>query len=149
MDWTVWLAVFGSLASVLGLVVAIVQTLRYRAAEQSNRALRRARDTQIWGNIALALQAFERIEPLRQELASDESVPAEVRQRLIAARQSVVDQYLRLLEQAILAEPEFTVETVELWAQNGRLENDWRRQQAMRFVSTEALKKAAGTPRGT
>lgn len=139
MDWEILLAVASSIASIAGLAVAVIQTVRFRAAKRANKELRRSRNTQIWGNIVLALQAFERLEPLKDTHPDVESLPDDVKKRVVAARQSVVDQYLRLLEQAILDENEFTAETVDLWCESGRLENEWRRDHAMKFVTTDNL----------
>jgi hypothetical protein len=107
------------------------------------RSIRRTRKTQIWGNIALALEAFDRLEPLRDTIDKLDSIPNDVKTRIIAARQSVVDQYLRLLEQAALAEEDFTTDTVDRWHKNGRLQTEWRRQAAMNFVPTEYLPQEA------
>ena len=89
----------------------------------------------IWSNIALALQAYDTLEDAR-DLVRAMGDP-DLAGKLNSARRSTVAQYLQLLRQAILEEPEFTEQTVEEWKRLGRLENEWRVSQAMKFVQSD------------
>lgn len=140
MNWSLIWAIIGTAASVLSLIFAVIQTLKYRAEKENYKKLKRIQHNQIWGNIRLVLETFDRLEPLKENAERLNSVPDDVKSRIIAARQSAVDNYIRLIEQAALAEDNFTQETVDKWFENKKLENDWRRQVAMMFVQTDCLK---------
>ncbi len=139
MNFYIMLTVAGTFASIGGLVFAIIQRMKYHNAERNYKKLKRTRKMQIWGNIALAIQAFDKLDPLKEASEDLKTVPDEIKRRITAARQCVVDQYLRLLEQAVLAEDDFTVDSVEKWYKSGRLETEWRRDAAMKFVPTDNL----------
>lgn len=68
-----------------------------------------------------------------------EKVDYEVLSKIASARRGTIDQYRNLLEEAILEEPVFDMETIDKWKQTGRLENEWRVNQAKRYISTENI----------
>lgn len=139
MDWNLIWALIGTAASILSLVFALIQTLKYRTSKKNYEKLKKIQHNQIWGNIRIVLEIFDRLEPLKEDAGKLTSAPDEVKSRIIAARQSTVDNYIRLIEQAALAEDNFTQETVDKWFANGKLENEWRRDVAMKFVQTDYL----------
>src|SRR6185436_18566153 len=53
------LGISGSLASLISLWIAAVQTMRYREAKVYIRYLERLRNATIWSNIAMVLQTYE------------------------------------------------------------------------------------------
>lgn len=140
MNWNLIWAIIGTVTSFLSLIFAMIQTLKYRAEKKNYEKLKNIQHNQIWGNIRLVLEIFDRLEPLKENAEKLNSIPDEVKARIIAARQSAVDNYIRLIEQAALAEDTFTQETVDRWFENGKLENEWRRKVAMMFVQTDCLK---------
>ena len=125
----------GLIFSVAGLVLAISQTLRYNQARKDLNELQRRHNADIWQGISLTLQAYETLDDARNIDVSGPRRP-ELAAKLGSARRAVVAQYVHQLRQATLDEPEFTDETVERWRSIGRLENEWRVQQARKFLRT-------------
>lgn len=126
-----WLNVVAGLVGIVSFILAFVQTLRYRQAEKDLQFFRRSKNADIWGNIALVLQAYESLDDARTLVRRRQ---VELAGKLSSARRAIVGQYIQLLKQAILDEPEFTEETIQYWRRIGRLENDWRAAQAMKYI---------------
>jgi hypothetical protein len=124
----------------MGVVVAVIQTAKAREARDALLREQRNRNASIWHNIALVLNAYETIEDARaysKELSTDvkcESLAA----KLSSARRCIVDQYLDLLKAAILDEPAFTEDTIKMWIDQGKLQTEWRVQQARKFLRVES-----------
>lgn len=139
MDRILWTsdgwAILQTIVATLGLVLALVQTLRYRSAKSELDKVNRMKIADIWANISMTLEAYETLEDARRINSRSENDPT-LSAKLNSARRSVVAQYIQLLRQAAMAEPEFTEETVKEWQRVGRLENQWRVTQALRFVRT-------------
>jgi hypothetical protein len=127
-------AVLGSAASVVALAVAVVQTVRYRGVAK----LRQNRNYQTWGAIQVAVHAFDRIAVANKALQDATVVTDETRANIAEARQSVVDVWLRLLEQAIQDEDHFSEDTIAEWTRLGKLENEWRQAAARRYLSGQS-----------
>jgi len=129
---------WGTIASIIGLAIAIIQTFRYRAANENFKKLKQVRNTQIWGSIALTLEAYDTLNEAKQ-IIEKKHVDNDIALKIVSARKSVVAQYLRLLEQAILDEELFTAETAAEWREKGLLENEWRYQIALKLAQKKSV----------
>lgn len=135
-DWSLFLAVVGTFVSLLGFSLSIIQTIRYHNSQRDLEQLRRARNANIWSNIGMILQAYESIDDARQLARGDRFDKEALYAKINSVRRTIVNHYLQLLKEAILDEEVFTEETVEDWKRIGRLENEWRVAQAMKFIQT-------------
>lgn len=125
--------IVGTFASLIALVVALVQSLRYKAARENYQKLRQIRNTQIWGSITLTLEAYDTLDEAKA-LIKNKPIDSEIAMKIVSARKSIVAQYLRLLEEAILDEDMFTEATATEWRSMGLLENEWRYQAALKLT---------------
>lgn len=128
------LNLIASVVGILSLGLAIAQTVRARNARAELERIRRIKNADIWSGISLTLQAYETIDDARELIPEGAH---ELSAKIGSARRAIVGQYLQQLRQAVLDEPEFTEETVKEWRRVGRLENEWRVAQAMKFVRLE------------
>lgn len=131
--WVTVIGIVGSVASILSITVAVIQTYRHKAAQEALREVRRSRSASIWTNINFIIQAFDSVE---NALSSDFDATSidKVQAKFMSVRRAIVDCYLELLREASLDEPVFNEETVKRWRRIGKLENDWREQQARRLI---------------
>jgi Ni,Fe-hydrogenase I large subunit len=106
MDVFLIIGIIGTVASVICLIIAIVQYMKYKETKDNLKKLKNVRNTQIWGSISLILEAYKTLDEAK-ELITTKTVDSEVAMRIVSARKSIVAQYLRLLEQAILEEEYF------------------------------------------
>lgn len=134
-EWVEALNMVGVGVSAVSVVVAVVQTLRKREVEKALRELRRTRRADTWTNIGVVTRTFDTLDEARDALlsGSGECNPL-VLSKISSARRGTVDHWRHLLKQAILDEPGFCQETIERWAQEGKLENPWRISQARRLL---------------
>ena len=134
VDWSFYFGVAGFILSSIGVVIAIIQTIRYRNVSEKNKELRRNRYLQIWSNINSSIIAFDKLDKVQDSLKGvsglDESIP----RRISNARQGVVSLWMQLIKDAAAEEEEFTEETVEEWYRLNKLGNEWRRDYAMQLV---------------
>lgn len=121
--------------ALLGFLLAAVQTLRHRAVKREADQLRRIRNASIWAEITRTLHAYESLEDARGLVPEDQPALAA---KISSARRSVVSQYVELLKEAALDEERFSEDTIQRWISQGRLENEWRAQQARRFIPPES-----------
>jgi len=125
-------------ASIISLVVAIIQHQKYKATKKDYEKLRQIRNAQIWSNILLTLEAYNTLDQAKQKIYQKEVDQDLLPLIIISARKSLVAQYIKLLEQAVLDEDEFTEETAKEWRKKGLLENEWRYNAALRFVQNKS-----------
>lgn len=133
------IGITGFFLSFLGVAIAVLQTIRYKELEKTIKAIKRAKKASIWTNIGIVVKTFDSLESARKLMTSREKVDYEVLSKIASARRGTVDQYRNLLEEAILEEPVFNMDTIEKWKKTKRLENDWRIDQAKRYISTEDI----------
>jgi|GEM_PF-6663934 len=134
MDIYLVIGIVGSVASIIGLVVAIIQTIRFRNASENVRMLKRHRNATIWSNISMLLEAYETLEDARNLVEVTEDLDPKLYAKISSARRSIVNQYLQYLKEAVLDEDDFTSEILDSWVKSGRLENEWRVNQARKFI---------------
>ena len=139
-QWTV----VGVLATVGSTLVAAIQGVRFGNVQRNFNTFRSSNNHRTWGDIQLILELYETLDEARthaldpSKLPSDTSPTAYLASKLSSARRSAIAAYLRLLEQAIDDEDEFTEETAKEWLRLGKLENDWRYQKSLKFVSVKS-----------
>ena len=117
-------SVLGTVASVAGLLVALVQTIRLRE-------LRRRKSADIWKLIATATAIIGEIEGSAAFKQGDPQI-CQIHGR-------ISEQFRDLLKMAVLDEKSFTERTIRLWRSSGRVMNDWEEAQARRYLATSEI----------
>lgn len=143
------IAYIGSISSIVSLVFGVVQFMRYKAAKEKHDKLKQIRGTQIWGSINLTLEAYDTLDEAKALLKNDNLQNIDLNElayKVVSARKSTVAQYLRLLEQAILDEDNFTEETAKQWKDKGLLENEWRYKTALKLAQGKTSMKSKALP---
>ncbi|MDR1062853.1 MAG: hypothetical protein LBL48_02800 [Azoarcus sp.] len=140
MDMT---GVIGIVISAISLVVAIHQTILKHKIERHQHA-------DIWTNIAITVRTFDSLDQIQKIiradndkiLAIDSKMIIELAGEIANARRGTVDQWRQLLKQAVLSEQKYNEETIQRWADEGKLENKWRIEQAHKLLGpNNACKK--------
>lgn len=129
--------IIGIVLTLASLAVALWQTVRNKRLRDALERARRTRNADTWVNIGVVVRTFDSLEEARRLVCSRESVDHEVLSKIQSARRGTVDQYRQLLKDAVLQEPEYSLKIVRKWELMGRLENEWRKQQAIRLLATE------------
>jgi hypothetical protein len=119
-------AILGTVASLVGVLLAGIQTIRLKT-------LKRQTNADSWLGIRLVrsiINSLERSGKLKEDTD------------IARAYASTVDLFRQLLKQAVLAEPRFTETTIQLWKQAGKLETPWQMSQARHFLETTDIETA-------
>ena len=82
----------------------------------------------------MLLEAYETLEDARNLVEVTEDLDPKLYAKISSARRSIVNQYLQYLKEAVLDEDDFTSEILDSWVKSGRLENEWRVNQARKFI---------------
>jgi hypothetical protein len=120
METDLLVAILGTVASLAGVLLAGIQTIRLKT-------LKRQTNADSWLGIRLVrsiVNSLERSGKLKEDTD------------IARAYASTVDLFRQLLKQAVLAEPRFTETTIQLWKQAGKLETPWQMSQARHFLET-------------
>lgn len=120
MELDRWLAVLGTLASLVGVLMAVIQTVRLKALQRRTHA-----DT--WLGIRLVRSIMNSLE--RSGKYKEDT-------NVARAYASTADLFRHLLKEATLAEQEFTESTIQRWKAAGKLEGTWQVGQARHFLET-------------
>jgi hypothetical protein len=123
MGFDRWLAILGTLASLLGVLIAVLQTLRLKALQRRTNA-----DT--WLGIRLVRSIIVLLE--KSEKYKEDT-------KVARAYASAADLFRHLLKEAVLAEQEFTEFTIQRWKAAGKLEGNWQVGQARHFLETSRV----------
>lgn len=108
-----------SIASIVSLGVALVQTLRVRN-------MRAEQQRHLWSLIASSKALVRHLE--RQDLHQAYGLASE--------------HFRQLLRDAIAIEKQFTVETIKAWRNAGKLSSDWQERQAYMLLSTKEISRS-------
>jgi len=119
VDFISLVGILGTLASLAGVAVAIVQSSRMRE-------LRRRTNADAWLSIRTVVAILRRLE---------ESPFSEQDPQIASVYARVADLYRHLLKQAILDEKDFNEETINSWLATGKICSDWQLEQARNFLS--------------
>lgn len=131
-----WLNVGGFFLSLIGLAGTIIQTYRAKQVSEDLKQKKREQNASIWCNISMVLNTYDTLEDARiyaNGASGPENMDA-LSAKISSARRCIVDQYLNLLKQAVLDEPDFSEEVLQRWIKQGRLENEWRVAQARKLI---------------
>ncbi len=124
---------------VIGLV-GIILGLRERfAADELKRAMKqieKAKRIEIWTNIGIVATIFDGLNAAKDMILKKGSGDPEILCKIESARRGSVDLYRLLLKDAAIAEPNFTIRTIDEWKNAGKLENEWRIKAAKRLLTT-------------
>lgn len=134
--------IVGSIASIAGILIAAIQTIKYNEARKLIERMRKTNNANIWTNIGLLLQAYETMDDLKSCIAESPSIPTIIHSKANSARRTIVNMYIHMLRDAILDEDNFSEKTIALWQKSGRLENPWRIAQAKRLITTNQLEQS-------
>ena len=108
-----------SLATIISLFVAIVQSIRVRS-------LQIERQRHLWALIASSKALMRHLE--RQDIHQAYGLASEY--------------FRQLLRDASLLEKNFNIETIKAWRSVGKLSSDWQERQAFMLLSTEDILKS-------
>lgn len=139
IDFQLFVGLFGTFLALLGVAIAVLQTVRYKQLENTIKQIKRAKKAAIWTKIGITVKVFDSLEDAKNLMASRDKVDHEILSKIASARRGTVDQYRELLEEASLEEPIFNMDTIEKWKSTNRLENEWRVNQAKRYINTEDI----------
>ena len=123
MDSAILLSVLGTMASIAGLAIAGVQSIRLRE-------LKRRTNADVW----LTIRTTASIIATFEDSASRKTDP-----NVGEAHAKAVELYRHLMKQAVLDERNFSGRTINRWRSVGKVHTDWQEDQAWHFVPTEAI----------
>jgi hypothetical protein len=133
------LTIIGVVFGFLCIMIAIYQTLRYQQIKNILRKIERAENAEMWMNIGIIVRIFDSLEKAANLIMKRVRVDNEVLSEVTSAKRGISDQYLSLLKEAVLAESHYNMAVIEKWVTMGRLENEWRKTQAKRLLTTENM----------
>lgn len=116
MDTITILGIIGSLASIISIPVAIVQTIK-------NNKLKTEAKRKIWAQIE-TVKALMRCLDIKD---------------VDFAYGLVNEQFRNLLQEASLLEKEYSIETIEKWRKIGKLSSDWQERNAYMLLDTKKI----------
>ena len=111
-----WLSVAASVASIISVPVAIVQTLKVRRLN-----IEKQRKT--WTQISSTKALMRHLEA----------------EKLDSSYGLVCEQFRDLLREAVLLERNFSVETIARWRKVGKLSSDWQEYQVTQLLRTSEI----------
>ena len=114
----------GALASLGGLLLALVQSLRLRE-------LKRRTSADLWEGVRTLRSIVSNLEKTRK---------IGVDPHITSAYTSATSLYRHIIKQAVLEEREFSESTIEKWRQVGKLESPWQVSVARHFLETKSIR---------
>lgn len=111
-------SVLGSLASIIGFGIALIQTKKLRALELEN-------NRKTWSQISTVKGIMEDLEHNDPQQAIGK----------------VFEQFRYLLKEAVMQEQNFSVVTIKKWRKVGKLSSMWQEHQAFQLMQTNELKE--------
>lgn len=118
LDLATSATLLGTVASIAGLALAAVQSVRLRE-------LRRRVDADVWQGVSTAQAAIRRLE---MTVAVKEDV------QVAQAYAKTTELLRQLIKQAALAERRFSDATVDEWIRLGKISGEWQIAAARRYV---------------
>ncbi len=126
------------LSSILGLLsfaIAIFQTYRSQRLKKFIEIEKRRKELSIWTEIKLVVKNYDALS--QAGILLKETKIEEASLKVQSAKRAIVDHYRLLLKEAALLEPNFDMSVVEKWEKMGRIENEWRKNQAINLIQTK------------
>lgn len=130
------ITIIGIIIALLGFVLAVLQWFRNKELKKALAHINKIKQAEIWTNIAIVARIFDSLEVAREIVLSKQEGDQKLLSEISSARRGTINHYLHLLKEAVLAEPDFNMETIEKWKNVGRLENEWRATQAIKLLDT-------------
>ena len=133
MTVDIW-AIIGTILAAAGLVVAVIQTLRYRVARQLLLKINQREQISTWALYDLVVQAYDSLNHTRSVLREPSGDTRAALESAAKASSLLNAMWLRCVEQAALLEPTFDEAAIERWKEMGRLDSEWRYTRARKLL---------------
>ena len=130
------IGIAGLTVGIVGLIGAFRERILRNELTKTLGRIENARNAETWTNIGVVATVFDSLDTARAMVRERQTVDYEVLGKIESARRGTVDHYRMLLKEAVLAEPNFSEETIRIWEDTGKLENEWRVRAAKRLLST-------------
>ena len=134
------IGVAGLIIGIIGLYFGFREKFLSQELKKNVERIEKAKTAEIWTNIGIVLTIFDALEEARNRLLKQNSFDPIVLSKVVSARRGTVDQYRLLLKEAVLAENNFSLETINKWKEEGKLENEWRIKSAKRLLPSNNQK---------
>jgi hypothetical protein len=129
-----WWTIVGTVVGVISLVIAVVQTFRYREAKRLLEQLRVREQLAIWSLYDLIVQAYDSTGEARTALRSDGAEPVKAIEKTAQTAALLNAAWLKTIEHAATLEDTFDQAALERWISLGRLDSDWRKARARKLL---------------
>lgn len=116
--------VLGTLASVGGLLLALVQSLQIRE-------LKRRTSADLWESVRTLRSIVSNLEKTKK---------IGVDPHITSAYTAATALYRHVIKQVVLEEHNFSESTIEKWRQVGKLESPWQVSVARHFLETKSIR---------
>ncbi len=145
---TSWIINWELILAIIGVVFSIVQIIRNKQLKDSLRKIKKQSEVELWTLISIVVKTFDSLEIARSGIQNYFSKCKDIKGMTVlqnalmsvqSARRGTVDQYKNLLKEASLREENFSLEIINKWVINGRLENAWRYRQALKLLETAEI----------
>lgn len=64
IDFQLLIGIFGFFLTLLGVAIAVLQTIRYNQLERTLKEIKRAKKAKIWTNIGIVVKVFDSLESI-------------------------------------------------------------------------------------
>jgi len=135
-----FLGIAGLMLGIVGIVLGLRERFAANELKRAMKQIEKAKIIEIWTNIGIVATIFDGLDSAKDMIFKKSNVDHEVLCKVEGARRGSVDLYRLLLKDAAIAEPNFDIDTIERWKNEGKLENEWRVQAAKRLLSAQEKK---------
>lgn len=132
-------SIAGLLIGITGVGFAIREKFISRELRRAVERIEKWKITQIWTNIGIVATVFDSLDEAKKISHERQDVDQEILRIIESARRGTIDHWRVLLQEAVLAELNFNMETIRRWKLAGKLENEWRVRAAMRLLPTNEI----------
>ena len=126
------IGIIGLLASVGGLLVGGIQTLRIRN-------LKREENADVWLTIRTLKNIFYHLD--KDNLKNENKSVAR-------AYEAALSIFRTQLKRAVMNERNYTLETIEKWKSVKKISSDWQEKQALGYLETENIAQISTSEQG-
>ena len=128
--------------TIVSIIIALVQAIQKKELNRTLKQVKKVQKLDTWTNINMVLKTYDSLTDMRDILKDgykQEDHPL-LLSKVSSARRGTVDEWRYLLKQAVLEEDEFDEETVQLWLEQHKLDNEWKADQARQLITKETMK---------
>ena len=126
------IGIIGLLASVCGLLVGGIQTLRIRN-------LKREENADVWLTIRILKNIFYHLD--KDNIRDENS-------NVARAYEAALSIFRTQLKRAVMNETNYTLETIEKWKSVKKISSDWQEKQALGYLQTENIAQISTSEQG-